>query len=183
MARIYLVRHGKAGSTWDDRDPDPGLNEVGRAQSEARAADLAGKGPLPLVSSPLRRTRETASALERLWNVRAEIEPRVGEIPVPDNITTQRIPWLRETLDQHWRQLDPPLNLWREKVLEAILALRRDTVVVSHYVAINVAVGYATGDDRVTCFRPENCSCTVLDVEAGNLKIVELGSQGTGRVL
>ena len=65
MARLYLVRHGKTATTWDDRDPDPGLNEVGCTQAEAMADQLAGKGPLALVTSPLRRTRETAKALER----------------------------------------------------------------------------------------------------------------------
>jgi broad specificity phosphatase PhoE len=183
MARIYLIRHGKAGSTWDDRDPDPGLNEVGRTQAEARAADWAGKRPLPLITSPLRRTRETAAAFERLWKVSADIEPRVGEITAPDALAAKRVEWLRETLQRRWQDLDAPLQHWRENVLEALLAIDRDTVVVSHYVAINIAVGFATSDDRVTCFSPENCSCTVLDVEGRNLKVVELGAQGTGRVL
>jgi broad specificity phosphatase PhoE len=183
MARIYLVRHGKAGTTWDDRDPDPGLNDVGRAQAEARAAGLAGKGPLPVVCSPLRRTRETAAAFERLWNVSAAIEPRVGEISAPDNVVGHRVEWLKATLERRWHELDPPLQQWRQMVLEALLDINRDTVVVSHYVAINVAVGYATGDDRITCFRPENCSCTLLDVHSGSFKVLELGDQGAGRVL
>lgn len=183
MARVYLIRHGKAGSTWDDRDPDPGLNDVGRAQAHARAADLADKGPLPLVTSPLRRTRETAAAFERLWSVSADIEPRVGEIQAPDAVAGQRVEWLRQALERRWSELDASLRDWREKVLETLLAIQRDTVVISHYVAINVAVGHALADDRVTCFRPENCSCTVLDVQPSGLKLVELGAQGAGRVL
>jgi broad specificity phosphatase PhoE len=183
MARIYLIRHGKAGSTWDDRDPDPGLNEVGRAQAEARAAAWADKGPLPVVTSPLRRTRETAAAFERLWKTRAEVEPRVGEISAPETVAAHRVDWLKETLQRRWRELEPPLQQWRKSVLEAMLAIDRDTIIVSHYVAINVAVGYAMGDDLVSCFRPENCSCTVLDVDAGCLKLVELGTEGASRVL
>jgi Histidine phosphatase superfamily (branch 1) len=52
VARLYLVRHGKAASTWDDRDPDPGLTVAGHEQAEARAVELADVGPLPIVTSP-----------------------------------------------------------------------------------------------------------------------------------
>ncbi len=54
---------------------------------------------------------------------------------------------------------------------------------VSHYIAINVAVGHALGDARVTCFRPDYCSCTLLDVADGRLVLIELGAQGATRVL
>ena len=183
MARIYLVRHGKAATTWDDRDPDPGLDDVGRAQAEARAAEFAGRGPLPLVTSPLRRTRETAAALERQWNTIARVDQRVGEIQSPSNAHAQRIEWLKNVLGRRWRELGEPLQSWRSQILEALLEITCDTVVVSHFVAINVAVGYALADDRVTCFRPDNCSCTVLDIQGSRLQVVGLGAEGAGRIL
>jgi broad specificity phosphatase PhoE len=183
MPRLYLIRHGQAAATWDDRDPDPGLTAAGRAQAEAVAAELAGKGPLPILVSPLRRTRETAAPLERQWNITAKTEPRVAEIPAPANITVPRSEWLKDVLQHRWRELEEPLQLWRTQVLEAFLEISADTVVVSHFVAINVAVGYALGDDRVTCFRPDNCSCTTLDLQGKTLNIVELGAEGAGKIL
>jgi broad specificity phosphatase PhoE len=183
MARIYLIRHGKAATTWDDRDPDPGLDDVGRAQAAARAAEFAGREPLPLVTSPLRRTRETAASLERQWNTIARVDPRVGEIPSPSGAGAQRTEWLKRVLEHRWSGLGQPLQRWRNQVLEALLEITRDTVVVSHFVAINVAVGCALGDDRVTCFRPDNCSCTVLDIQRNRLQLVELGAEGAGRIL
>lgn len=183
MAILYLIRHGKALTTWDDHDPDPGLDPQGRAQAETRAAELASKGPLPLLTSPLRRTRETASALERQWKVNAQVDERIGEIPAPTGAQAQRAEWLRNVLQRRWPELDEPLEHWRKRVLETLLSITRDTVVVSHYVAINVAVGYALGDDRVTCFRPENCSCTLLRLKDNKLHVVELGAEGTGRIL
>ena len=59
----------------------------------------------------------------------------------------------------------------------ALLALEVDTVVVTHYIAINAAVGVATGDDRVVNFRPDNCSCTVVERDGQSLTLVELGRQ------
>jgi broad specificity phosphatase PhoE len=181
MARLYLIRHGKAAGNWDTH-PDPGLDDVGRAQAEAMAAALTVLRPLPLVTSPLRRTRETAAALERRWGISAEVDPRVGEIPSPPTAAAQRGEWLRNVLQSRWLNLDQSVELWRAQVLKRLGEFTQDTVVVSHFVAINVAVGYALKDDRVTCFRPENCSCTVLEIQDGPWKIVELGIEGESKV-
>jgi broad specificity phosphatase PhoE len=70
------------------------------------------------------------------------------------------------------------LRSWRDQVLQTLLEIQRDTVVVSHFVAINVAVGHALGDDRVTCFQPDNCSCTILDSDGNALRLMELGAEG-----
>jgi broad specificity phosphatase PhoE len=182
MSRIYLVRHGRAAAGWGSH-VDPGLDDVGRTQAEAMASELASKGPLPLIASPLRRTRETAAALERRWKMEARIEPRVGEIPSPVEDLAGRAEWLRGIMACRWPELEQPLRRWRETVIEALQALREDTIVVSHYIAINVAVGNALGDSRVTCFRPDHCSCTVFDVADGRLALIELGAQGATRVL
>ncbi|HZD26542.1 MAG TPA: histidine phosphatase family protein, partial [Alphaproteobacteria bacterium] len=58
-----------------------------------------------------------------------------------------------------------------------LLAVPEDTVVVSHFVAINVAVGHALGDDRVVQFRPDNGSITVLESDGARLSVVELGAE------
>lgn len=182
MALVYLVRHGKAAAAWD-ADPDPGLDPLGRDQAEAMATALAAKGPLPLLASPLRRTRETAAALERRWRSAAAIEPRVAEIPSPIAELAQRRQWLDGVMQRRWLELDEALQTWRRGVIEALAALRRDSVVISHFIAINVAVGAATGDDRVQCFRPENCSCTVIEAtDGGGLRLVALGAEGAARL-
>ena len=157
MARLYLVRHGQPLARYD-QDHDPGLDDAGRAQAEAAAAELASLGPLAVVTSPLRRTRETAAPFERQWNVTASVEPAVGEV-------------------KSWSELDSERQRWRDGVVGALLSLDDDTVVVTHYIAINAAVGAATGDDRVMNFRPDNCSCTMLDTDGHCLTLVELGRE------
>jgi broad specificity phosphatase PhoE len=182
MARIYLVRHGQAAGSWQT-DLDPGLNDVGRKQAEAMAAAFTPQRPLPVVTSPLRRTRETAAALERRWSAAAQVDPRVAEIPSQATTAQHRGEWLRNILQSRWPDLDQSLVLWRATVLKALAEFTQDTVVVSHFVAINVAVGHALGDDRMTCFRPENCSCTVIEIQGNQWKIVELGVEGESRII
>jgi len=182
MAKLFLVRHGKAAAGWD-ADSDPGLDAIGSAQAADMARRLAGIGPLPIICSPLRRTRETALPLEELWRCKAAIEPAVAEIPSSTIALAQRGEWLRHVMAQRWGGLEPALQDWRQRLLQVLLAIPRDSVVVTHFVAINVAVGKAIGEDDVICFRPDNCSCTVIETEGNMLELLERGAEAETRVI
>jgi len=54
--------------------------------------------------------------------------------------------------------------------------------VFSHFIAINAAVGYATGDDRVVSFRPDNCSITVMETSANSLLLIDRGVEADTEV-
>jgi len=180
MPRLYLVRHARIASS---EDPDPGLADVGRVQAEAMAAALAARGPLPILASPFRRARETAAYLARLWGVTFHTDTRVGELPLPPDLgQCSHSEWVKYALTRRWSEMHKSLHCWRDQVLQALLEIPDDAIVVSHFVAINVAVGHALRDDRVTCFHPENCSCTVLDSDGKDLRLIELGAEGETRV-
>ena len=162
MSRLYLVRHAQAAGSWDG-DLDPGLDDIGWAQAEGLIERLPGS--LPVLVSPLRRARETALPLERRFGTTARVESRVGEIATPDGIgLAERGTWLRDLMDRRWPDLGPELRLWRQGVLDALAELSAETIVVTHYIAINVAVGASCGDDRVVNTSPANTSVTVIDV-------------------
>ncbi|MGH7961539.1 MAG: histidine phosphatase family protein [Candidatus Binatia bacterium] len=173
---LYLIRHGRPRAGFDEA-LDSGLDEVGQAQAEAIAQELSPLGPLPLVTSPLRRTRETALPFERQWSRQARIESRVGEILSPTNDLQARTAWLSQTLRGRWSDLPAAYQAWKGNVVAALTALRTTTVITTHFVALNVAVGAAAGDDRLVCFEPDYCSCTVLEVVDGRLRVVTLGRQ------
>lgn len=176
MVRVYLVRHGRAAAGWDS-DRDPALDEVGAAQAEAVAERLGAMAPVDLVSSPLRRARETAAPLERRWSRPARIEPAVAEIPSPCADLAARGRWLRAAMEGTWADLGPDYGAWRDAVAAALSRLTRDAVIFTHFVAINAVVGHATADDRLVCFRPDNCSVTTFETRNGGLHLVALGDQ------
>jgi broad specificity phosphatase PhoE len=176
MARIYIVRHGRAEAGFGESH-DPGLDELGHSQADALARTLAPHGPLPILCSPLRRARETAAPLARLWNVKPVIEGTVAEVPSPSDNLQERAAWLREFMAGSWRSATPLLAQWRESVLDALMARREDIVIFSHYIAINVAAGAALGDDRVVVFSPDNCSVTIFGTEGGVLRLIEKGRE------
>ncbi len=140
-------------------------------------------GPLPLYSSPLQRCVETAEALGDRWGVEPAISPDVGEAESPDPDLATRGAWLRSFMGSTWSQQPAEQLAWRQRVVDFLLGLEgQDAVVVSHFVAINAAVSWAMGDDRVIVFAPDNCSRTELKVEGGRLEVVELGITATTHV-
>ncbi len=176
MATLYLVRHGKAAAGWD-ADHDPGLDETGRSQAEAVAKRLEPLGPLQLVSSPMRRCRETSIPLATLWGREPTIEAGVSEVTSPLDDLMERTTWLRSFMMGSWGDADAERQAWRMNVVRALLDLPQDTVVFTHFVAINAAVGEATRDDRVISFRPDNCSVTIMRTVMDELQLVELGQE------
>ncbi|WP_407553424.1 bifunctional RNase H/acid phosphatase [Streptomyces sp. Pv4-95] len=80
-ATFVLLRHGETALTPEKRfsgsgGTDPELSAAGRRQAEAAAAALAARGTVQaIVSSPLRRCRETAGAIA----ARLGLEVRIDE--------------------------------------------------------------------------------------------------------
>lgn len=181
MAKLYLVRHGRAAAGFDVADP--GLDEIGRSQAEQAAKVLEPLGPLRILTSPLARTRQTSKPLALAWRCEPAVEPAIAEIPTPSHLdVVTRVPWLRALMTGSWRDAGPELAVWRENVLATLGTLSQDTVMFSHFVAINVAVGHALGDDRVVVFSPDNCSITILENKAGRLRLIERGHEATTKV-
>ena len=177
MTRLYLVRHGRAAAGWDT-DPDPDLDDVGRAQAASVAEQLAPLGPLPVLSSPLRRCRQTAAALAERWGVEARVEPGVAEIPSPDGVAMEdRVDWLRSAMGSTWSELGARYVTFRDNVVDTLLQIDVDSVVFSHFIAINAVIGACTGDDRLVVRSLDNCSVTVVDTAGGSLQLVEGGHE------
>ncbi len=177
MTTITMVRHGRAAAGWDDHH-DPPLDALGEQQAAAVAARLAPAGPVAIVTSPMQRCRQTAAALSGLWGVTPTVAPAVSEIPSPDGVPTDaRVAWLRETMRSTWSDLGERYVAYRDGVVAYLLGLPTDTIVFSHFVAINVAIGAAIGDDRVLIHRLDNCSATVLAAADGRLRLIEAGHE------
>lgn len=182
MARVHLVRHGRAAAGFDAA-LDPGLAPDGRRQAERMAAQLAPLGPLAIVTSPLARARETARPLEAAWGVTARVEPRVCEIPSPTDDLVARSRWLSGVMASRWPELDASLRRWRDDVLEAVRGLHDDTVVITHFIVVNVVLGAAIGDDRVVTAAVDNASVTVVEVHReGMLQLVAQGPEASTEI-
>lgn len=181
MTRIYMVRHGRAAAGWNE-DPDPALDELGRQQSLRVASELSARGPLPVLSSPLLRCQQTAFPLATAWKQEVRIEALVGEIPSPAGYALEdRVTWLRDAMAGTWTEIAEKSGAhyaqYRRDIAAFISSISEDTVVFSHFIAINAVIGAATNDDRVVIAHLDNCSVTTFDVDNGRLTLSELGGE------
>lgn len=182
MAILRLVRHGEAAAGYGDH-PDPGLSERGRAQAVGVAELLAGLGPLAVASSPMARAQETAAPLAARWDASVRIEPAVSEIPSPGLAPSARGPWLRTVMAGTWSDASDEVRAWRDGIVAALTDLDADTIVFSHFVAINAAISVALDVDTPNCRHVDHCSVTTFDTGGGRLSLVEAGREGETTIL
>lgn len=190
MARLYMIRHGKAAAGWDG-DADPGLDALGRQQAEAVAEQVKQlvKGPAPVFSSPLKRCQETALPLALDWGVTPQIEAGVGEIPPPIDDLTDRTEWLRRVMAGTWQGLfedkvsvesGENFRAWYDNVPAALHRLGQageHVVIFSHFIALNVAFCEATGTKDVVSFAPQNCSLNIFETDGKTLTLIQQGEE------
>lgn len=111
------------------------------------------------------------------------IEPRVGEIPSPEGYSLEtRVEWLREAMAGTWAEVaersGSHYTTYRDSIVSAVSQTKNDTVIFSHFIAINAVIGSVTGDDRVMSVSLDNCSVTIFDIsDSGELSLVEIGGQ------
>jgi broad specificity phosphatase PhoE len=151
---LIVVRHGRTAANASGlllgRRLDPELDELGRRQADALAAVLPA--PARIISSPLRRTRDTAAAFGRL----VEVDERWVEIDYGDLDGTP----LRDVPTDVWSawRADPSLAPGGgESLVElgtrvraacedlAEEAARTDVVVVTHVSPVKAALAWALG--------------------------------------
>ena len=114
------------------------------------------------------------------WRVEPRVEPGIGELVAPSEPQPDHATWLRSLMTGHGADSPDVMNPFRDRVVGVIRTITTDSIVVSHFLAINAVVGAATNDDRVMCFRPAHCSRTIVEIADGRMDLVELGNEGSG---
>lgn len=164
---LIVVRHGRTDANASGlllgRRLDPGLDDLGRQQAQALAAALERAGVLPaarVISSPLRRSRETAEAFGRPVEVDDRwVELDYGEL---DGTPLRDVP---ADVWSHWRD-DPSwapaggeslvdLGVRVREVCAAVAgdAAEQDVVVVTHVSPVKAALAWALGVGDDISFR------------------------------
>lgn len=162
---LILVRHGETAVNSQGRlqgRVETELNERGHEQAERLAVAVAKLEPVAVVTSPLRRTRETAAAIGRATGLHVEIDERLTELHYGD-WEGSRFAELPEGAFDAWRAdptFTPPggesLVDLRARVvpcIEDLLERERPIVVVSHVSPIKAAVTWALGVGDGTTWR------------------------------
>ena len=179
--RIALVRHGRASAGWDTA-VDPGLDDLGRSQADeaAKKLDLIFAGQqVEIVSSPLLRCQQTAKSFADMRKAPMRVCAEVAEIPSPSGVEmSARVDWLRTAMQGTWADLGGEYVEFRDLVIKFVRSRETNTVIFSHFVAINAVIGALVGEDRLVICSLDNCSITLLERDAdGKLSIAQTGRE------
>ncbi|MVF12901.1 histidine phosphatase family protein [Ketobacter sp. MCCC 1A13808] len=183
MIEILCIRHGQAAASWQE-NPDPGLSEEGTRQALGLVPVLRQEKIRSIISSPMQRTRQTASPLCKALHLPVTIDNNFCEIPTPALVPLEkRLDWLRASSHLKWPQLEEGLHRWRDNILNSIRAIQTPTIIVTHFMVLNVVVGSIRGDVKLVNYRPDYCSVLRLGLTEQQIVLLDLGSQAQSRLL
>ncbi|MFM7270181.1 MAG: histidine phosphatase family protein [Actinomycetes bacterium] len=162
---IHLVRHGQTSANRDGLlvgRIDPPLTDLGVEQADRLAAALVGSGVARVVSSPLARTRQTATAIAARLGLEVELDDRAIEIDYGawDGTPLAEVPlkvWRQWRTDADFR---PPGGESLREVGERTGRLMGDllvddasVIVVTHVSPIKAALTWALGASDLLAWR------------------------------
>lgn len=181
---LLLMRHGETALTPERRFSgsgglDPSLSAAGRRQAEAAAAMFAARGAVrAVVSSPLRRCRETAEAVaERLGlGVQVDEELREADFGAWEGLTYAEVEQRRPLELAAWLRSPAAAPSGGEPFVEVArrVARARDellaryagqtVLVVSHVTPVRQLIRLALGAPPEALFRMETAAASVSAV-------------------
>lgn len=152
---------------------DPPLADLGVRQSEALAAFLADEAVDVLLTSPLKRARETAAPVAALLGLEAEVLDGLAEfdrdsnwyIPI-EELRAAGDPRWASYLDEHWgtdRGLDPDgFRSGVVRTIEDVVAAHpgRKVAAIAHGGVINAYVAHVLQTPTAGVFEPAYTSIT-----------------------
>ena len=182
---IVLLRHGVTEST--DRKlfcgsggADPGLTATGQEQAQRAAAWIARHGGADaIVSSPLRRTQETAAFVSRELGLDVELEPGIAEAAfgewdgytfpeVMERWPTEIEEWLGSTAvappgGEHFDAVHERVAVARDRLLGSYAG--KTIVAVSHVTPIKLMVRLALDAPMHVIYKMELAPASVTTIQ------------------
>jgi probable phosphoglycerate mutase len=136
---FWFLRHGETDYNAKGLSQgalDISLNANGRAQAEAAAPLLAGRGITAIISSPMLRTRETTEIVNQSLHLPVTFEPALREVVFGGMEGKPLSPWFTSWMDGSYTPAGAEsfaeLTARIEAVLNRLLALPGPILIVAH---------------------------------------------------
>ena len=180
---IILIRHGEAASSWDD-DQDPGLSNLGKSQAKAVRENLESfkSHNFHLISSPKKRAIETAQPTSLAWESEVKIDDAFSEIPASNIKHERRMEWLKCMMNMDIAMLPKDVKEWRSRIIKKLKNIKSNSIIFSHFMVINVVVGYVKNHPMLLSMYPDNGSLTKIKVSNGKISLIKIGDEKNTKI-
>jgi broad specificity phosphatase PhoE len=190
VTTLLLARHGETDWNRDGRwqgQTDTPLNERGREQARALAAEVDGNGITAVYASDLARARETAAIVADRLGLPLHIDPRLRELHFGgwEGLTTPEIEELYPEEIERWRADDgssafaggETYEQMGRRVVAALTDIAAahpsaDVLVILHGGPIRGLLAHASGvtygEQRLLRAHLANCDVVRVTVEGGS---------------
>lgn len=185
VMELLLIRHAlPLRLEVSEGRADPDLSDDGHRQAEALADWLRSETLDAIVTSPLARARQTASAIEATTGLRASVDDDLAEwdqnasayIPMEELKATDHEVW-RAMTEGRWADIGIDVDEFRRRVVSTIDAIashhpRQRVAVVCHGGVINIYAGAVLGIDALMFFEPTYTGITRVLVSRDGLRSI-----------
>ena len=191
---MLWVRHGETAANRDRLAlgrADPPLTGRGRGQADALAGRLCDSGAVRIISSPLRRARETATAIAEAVGLGVDVDRRLVEMDYGDWDERSFSEFPPEDLAR-WRKdatFAPPGGESLIAVGERVASLCTElidgpvVIAVSHVSPIKAAVLWAMDADPLLAWRMHLDVASISRIGASNRVPCLLGFNDTTHLI
>ena len=82
-----------------------------------------------------------------------------------------------------WQELGQQFVDYKNDIGNFVKNLKHDTVIFSHFIAINAVIGFVTNKDQLMLARLDNCSITTFFIDENNsITLGDTGNEATTTV-
>jgi len=82
-----------------------------------------------------------------------------------------------------WQELGQQFVDYKNDIGNFVKNLQHDTVIFSHFIAINAVIGFVTNKDQLVVAHLDNCSITTFHIdENNNITLSDTGNEATTTV-
>jgi 2,3-bisphosphoglycerate-dependent phosphoglycerate mutase len=192
--QLLLIRHAEPERVQSAVGiADPRLTDKGREQAHRLAGWLKTEHLDHIVTSPLRRARETATPLAEQFGLEPEVIEQLAEfdaeassyIPM-EELRATRDPRIAALTEGRWEELGSKVEpeVFRSDVVSALDGVAaahpgHRVAIVCHSAVINVYLGDVIGTPRLLWFEPRYASISRVLISRDGVRSVESVNEST----
>lgn len=195
MAKIYLIRHAESFANtqgvYQGQTYDTDLSELGIIQAEAMCHNLKDKKISRIISSPLRRTMQTARPLADELGLDIVVEPMLLETE-HGNWSGKNIDVIKKKYPEEWKAwLKTPSNVQMpggehtsktvdrcRRIVDMMKLFKKDVAIFTHGNIIQFVIGIIENKSLDINLKVGSAAYYLLDNGDGKLAILKRNYTG-----